>query len=103
MKVSDLTLAIRHATLEQVAAILHERFGCSFVPRSSDYLGGEYYAAFVGREEVLVHLNLDGGEVAEEDYADFEVLLQINCCDEPDPLEIVASRFRKRPHSGKSI
>ena len=84
MKVSDLTLGVRGATVEDVAATVHERFGYSFVPRTSSYLGGDYFASVNGRDEVIVHLNRDGEEIAEEAHAEYSVLLQVNSCDDPN-------------------
>jgi len=85
MKVSDLTIGIRGATLEQVATAIHERLGYSFAPRTSSYLGGDYFASVGGREEVLVHLNRDGEEIAEVACPECSVLLQVNGCEEVTP------------------
>lgn len=82
MKVSDLTLGVRSTPLEEVATIIHERFGYSFVPRSSTHLGGDYYFSVNRREETRIHLNRDGDEIAEEEYAEHGVLVQVDSCDD---------------------
>ena len=84
MKVSDLTFGVKGTTLESLATLIHETLGYSFVPRSSTFLGGDYYMSESGVEEVIVHLNRDGDEVAEEEFSDFNVLLQINACHDPE-------------------
>ena len=84
MKYSDLTIGVKGTTLESLATLIYETFGYSFVPRSSTFLGGDYYMSEVGVEEVIVHLNRDGDEVAEEEFSEFYVLLQINSCRDPE-------------------
>ena len=82
MKISDVTIGLRNLILEEAATAIYERFGYSFVARTSSFLGGDYYAAVGSREEVLVHLNRDGEEIAEEAHPECAVLLQINSCDD---------------------
>ena len=80
MKVCDLTIAFRGATLEKVATVIHERIGYRFVPRTSSYLGGDYYFSVNGHEETRVHLNRDGEQIAEEEYPEYGVLVQVDSC-----------------------
>lgn len=80
MRVSDITLGVRDSTLEEVATAIHDRFGYSFVPRSSSYLGGDYYLSVNGVEETRVHLNRDGDAIAEEKHAEYDVLVQVDSC-----------------------
>jgi len=81
MIVYDLTFAIPIDDETKVASLIYERFGRSFEPRSSDYLGGDYFLGR-GSPEIVVHKNLDGDEVAEVDFAEYGVLLQINGCED---------------------
>lgn len=78
MIVFDLTFAV-DTEVELLATQIYERFGRSFEPRYSDYLGGDYYVSS-GDPEIIVHRNLDGNDVAEADFEDYRVLLQVNGC-----------------------
>jgi hypothetical protein len=77
----DLTFAIPNDDEAVIATLIHEKFCRTFEPRFSDYLGGDYYLG-QGSPEIVVHKNLDGNEVAEADFADFGVLIQINGCED---------------------
>lgn len=82
MKRSDVTIAIKSDSIEKVATTLHERFALVFTPRSSSFLGGEYYMAKANDEEVIVQFNRDGDEIAEVGFEEYGVLVQVNsCCD----------------------
>jgi hypothetical protein len=81
MIVFDLTFAIPNDDEANVATLIHQRFGRTFEPRYSDYLGGDYYLGR-GSPEIVVHKNLDCDEVAEVNFAEYGVLLQINGCED---------------------
>lgn len=84
MKRSDLTIAIKCQSIEEVATRLHESFVLAFTPRSSSFLGGEYYMAKDDQEEVIVQFNRDGDETAEEGFENYGVLVQVNSCFDTD-------------------
>ncbi len=102
MIVFDLTFAIPNDDEASVAALIHQRFGRTFEPRYSDYLGGDYYLGR-GRPEIVVHKNLDGDEVAEADYAEYGVLLQINGCEDAASWKLLVEELRGSLCAGEPI
>jgi hypothetical protein len=63
--------------LPQLAAMIERSLGIRFELHESDMRGGEYYLHQTDAEQIILQLNRDNGDTAEEDFADVPVLLYI--------------------------
>lgn len=84
MSQRDITFGLQADGIGGVRDGLSEHFQCSFELRYSDYLGGDYYLAKLGGEEIRVQWNRDGDDIAEEDFPDATVLVLVDGCSSPD-------------------
>lgn len=78
MNHQDLTFGLNVESQEGVRDEVSEKFGFQFELRYSDYLGGDYYFAKLGTEEIRIQWNRDGDDIAEQDYRDSSVLLLVD-------------------------
>ena len=86
----DLTFGVEAESLESVADELAIDFGLAFEARYSDYLGGLYYLAKKGNEEIRIQSNKDGDELAESEFPDANVLVEIDALVEMEPWKVWA-------------
>lgn len=93
MKVTDITLGLRSASLEDIASAIHTQFGYAFVPRFSSYLGGDYYASVDTPEKIVVQANRDGDSIAEVGFSEFPILLLIDSCSDTAVWKSFATQF----------
>jgi len=78
MKQCDLTYGLKVDSQETIRDRLSEEFGFRFEHRYSDYYGGDYFFAKSGTEEIRIQWNLDGDEIAEEEYPELRVLVLVD-------------------------
>ncbi len=84
MNQRDITYGVSAENIEVVRNELAAQFQCEFELRYSDYLGGDYYFAKSGAEEIRVQWNRDGDDIAEEDFPEATVLVLVDGCASPE-------------------
>jgi hypothetical protein len=75
---SDLSFGFESNDLNVLHEMVRSRLSIEFEERYSDYLGGDYLFGVHEGEEIRLVLNIDGDEVAEEEYAHLGSLIQID-------------------------
>lgn len=78
MNQRDLTYGLNADSQETIRDRLSDEFGFQFELRYSDYLGGDYFFAKSGTEEIRIQWNLDGDDIAEEEYPELRVLVLVD-------------------------
>lgn len=92
MKRFDLTFAVKDCTQDAIRALVSEKLSLNFETRSSEYLGGLYFYATRGHEEIRIQPNRDAdSEPAEEAYADCSVLVLVDSTSDPDLWKMALS------------